>query len=153
MSDLTWTLLRVRGGAKSPDGTFGYLINGTTVFCTMEDDWKNNTPSESCIPDGTYTLQRSWYHAGGYEVFEVTNVPNRQRILIHVANTEENVKGCIAPGLAFGRVPVAKDEDTGAVGVTKDAVVSSKPALAAFMKAMEGHNTGTLTILWAPGVL
>ena len=70
-----------------PDGVFGDLTilkpgEHLLSLKTCEDDWKNNEPSISCIPAGTYTLHRTMYYHGGYEVFEVMNVPGRTRILI-----------------------------------------------------------------------
>jgi hypothetical protein len=43
--------------AYLPDGTFGELVfpDGTSMF-TVERPWKDNTPKESCIPDGIYQL-------------------------------------------------------------------------------------------------
>lgn len=136
------------------DGVFGTLrVPGSRVpLFTCEDDWKNNQPGVSCIPAGTYTLRRTMFHKHNYEAFEVTNVPGRSRILIHVGNTEEDVEGCILVGLKHGMLTVARDEDTG-LARTKRAVLGSKPAFKMFMSWMHGIDTATLVIEWAPGLL
>ena len=137
---------------QTPDGTFGTLMLPGLLLCTVEDDWKNNIPGESCIPPGYYTLRRSPYYHGGYETFEVTGVPGRSRILIHKANTEEDVKGCIGLGTRLGKLWVAKDEDTGATGVLKQGVVESAIAFQKFMTAMTGLDEAMLDVRWAVGL-
>lgn len=153
--------LMLERSAPTPDGVFGRLSaaafpgNSGLALVTVEDDWKDNTPGESCIPPGpghgviTYTLRRSWYHAGGYEAFEVVSVPGRSRILVHIANTEENVKGCIGVGLRMGKLLVPKDEDTGATNVEKRAVVASAEAYRRFMEYLRDVDTATLRVAWA----
>lgn len=138
------------------DGVFGvltvYATAGTVRFQTMEDDWLDNAPGRSCIPAGEYVLRRTVFHKHGVEAFEVTGVPGRNRILIHVANTEEDVEGCIGLGLHRGMVTVARDEDTVATHALKRAVTSSRQALDQFMHLMAGVDVASLTIGWAIGL-
>lgn len=133
-----------------PDGTFGILRLGDLEWPTCEDDWRNNERGQSCIPTGTYTLERTIYHKHGYPTFEVTGVPGRSRILIHPGNTEEDVEGCILLGVRRGFMD-RNDEDGGGLQ-HKNAVLDSKVAFQRFMAAMEGIDTATLTIRWAPGL-
>ena len=170
MTDLVvCTLTRDMGPRQSVDGTFGTLLTtvpGSMVLQTVEDDWLDNRTSVSCIPAGDYPLVRSWYHKHNYDVFEVTKVPGRRRILIHPANTEEDVEGCIGPGLRRGRLRV-HDEDvvcTFAAGGIKDAcpiashwveklaVVSSRQAFTLFMGWMAHVDQAILQVRWAPGL-
>jgi len=135
------------------DGTFGQLVMpGCPMLYTMEDDWLENLKGKSCIPAGDYDLQRCIFHRKQIETFEVTGVPNRTRILIHPANTEEDVEGCIGLGLRLGELYVKKDEDTGEVGVMKKAVVSSRQAFNTWMWAMQGYDTAVLQVRWATGL-
>jgi len=135
------------------DGTFGQLVMpGCPMLYTMEDDWLDNLRGKSCIPEGDYELVRSMFYRHRIETFEVTGVPDRSRILIHPANTEEDVEGCIGLGLRLGEIFVRKDEDTGAVGVMKKAVVSSKQAFNTWMWAMQGYDTAVLQVRWAHGL-
>jgi hypothetical protein len=146
------TLTRTQGGATSPDGTFGVLDLGHLVLQTVEDDWKDNQPGESCIPVGRYLLKRTVYHHGGYETFWVTNVPGRDRILIHRANTEEDVKGCIGVGMRRGKLSVHDEDDPAHPMVSKDAVVASHQAHTCFMEDMTLYDEAMLTVQWAPGL-
>lgn len=142
-------LIRKESGG---DGVFGVLRVGTIALHTVEDDWKNNEPGESCIPDGTYKLVRTQYHHGGYETFWVTNVEGRQRILIHRANTEEDVKGCIGVGMRRGFLWVHDEDNPDHPLVKKNAVVESREAHTAFMQAMQGVDEATLVIQWRDGL-
>jgi hypothetical protein len=135
---------------RTADGVFGVLTGAGLTLHTMEEDWRNNDRRISCIPVGTYPLRRTIYYRHGYETFEVAQVPNRSRILVHPANTEEDVEGCIGVGLRRGFLEVAKDEDTGERRVKKRAVVSSRAAFDRFMAALEDVDNATLVVEWDP---
>ena len=146
---------------RIPDGVFGELraiLDGeeagptTLALQTVEDDWRENAPKISCIPAGLYSLHRTIYHKHGYETVEVMGVPGRSRILIHPANTEEDLEGCIGVGLRRGKLWVAKDEDTGAVSVTKEAVVGSREAFRQLMELLAPVDEATLEVLWVGGL-
>lgn len=128
---------------KSDDGVFGTFEKWQTV----EEESLGNKPNVSCIPAGTYRCKRTWYKGGGYETFEVMMVPGRSRILFHVANTEEDVQGCIGFGMKRGHLE-RKDEDSGKV-VKKRAVLASTPAFKEFMEFFKGVNEWTLEIVEA----
>lgn len=83
-------------------GTFGTLTVGDWKCYSVEKPWKDNQPSHSCVPVGTYALALSTYHKGGYPAYELTHVPGRARILIHRANRATELEGCIAPGTGLG---------------------------------------------------
>jgi hypothetical protein len=55
------------------------------------------------IPAGTYVCTRTKYFKGGYPTFEIP-VPGHDRILLHVANVETELEGCIAVALKFGEL-------------------------------------------------
>lgn len=80
--------------------TLGRLFNPNDDrgWQTLELPWKNNQSNISCIPDGVYIAERDFYHHGGYECFELRNVPNRSEIKIHIGNYPKDVKGCIVLG-------------------------------------------------------
>ena len=94
--------------AQTRDGTFGRFGK----WLTVEEEWQGNKPRVSCIPTGVYLCHRTWYHGGGYETFEVMDVPGRSRILFHVANTENDLEGCLGIAGQLGVLQV-KDEDSG----------------------------------------
>ncbi len=133
-------LIRFIPNGMTADGTFGRFRQ----WATMEDDWLDNRPRVSCIPPDRYLCVRSFYHKGGYECFEITEVPGRSLIKIHAANVEEHVEGCVGLGLKVGQL-VVKDEDTG-VRRSKIAVLSSRKAHAEFMAEFKGVDKFWLTI-------
>ena len=89
-------------------GTFGKLAVGDKTFYTVEKPWQNNAPEISCVPDGNYTLTPHNSKKYGNvlcminEDIGVTHFkePNSKRFacLIHVANYEKDVLGCIGLG-------------------------------------------------------
>lgn len=68
-------------------------------FHTVEKPWRQNLPNVSCIPNGVYEAERSFFNRGGYKAVEILGVPDRTDILIHVANRAEDVSGCIGIGM------------------------------------------------------
>ena len=124
------------------DGVFGVMGPWTTV----EEEDLENRRNVSCIPAGAYVCQRSWYHKGNYETFEITGVPGRERILFHVLNTEEGTEGCVGVASRLGVLKV-EDED-GAGRIHKLAGLSSKLAFDAFMRRWDGIDEFLLVIEW-----
>jgi len=84
-------------------GVFGILRwdGGTEQCLTVERPWLGNRPNVSCIPIGNYLLQRDNFPRFG-NAFEVMGVPGRSAILIHAANTIDDIEGCIGPGERLG---------------------------------------------------
>lgn len=140
--------LLLRRLSNTDDGVFGRLYLPATPLYTIEEDWKGNQRRESCIPAGRYVLRRTIYHKHGYETFEVTGVPDRSRILIHPANTEEDVEGCIGVGLRPGKLWVRDEDDPKHPMVEKQAVVESKEAFRQFMMRMAGIDQAVLDVEW-----
>lgn len=144
--------------ADTPDGVFGVLELFDSVgarvlrLWTAEDDWLDNKPSVSCIPAGLYDCKRDVWHKYQVVVFQITSVPNRDRILIHYGNTEEDVQGCVIVGTDRGSVRV-KDEDLPGNPVRdKWAIVNSREAFKQWMAALEKVDSFPLEIRWAkPG--
>lgn len=67
---------------------------------TMELEYNDNRKRISCIPPGTYIVVKRTSHKYG-EHFHITNVPNRDFILIHSANYSRQLLGCIGVGASF----------------------------------------------------
>lgn len=96
-------ILELERFAYTPQGTFGRLkANGFECY-TVEEVWNNNQKSISCIPIGVYQVIKTTTPKHG-ECFMVSNVPNRTAILIHPANTIDDIEGCIGPGESLGVV-------------------------------------------------
>jgi hypothetical protein len=133
----------------APDGTFGLLFfpSGES-FYTAERPWLGNKKSESCIPEGVYALckrhspivQRT--SGGKYiEGWEVTDVPNRDYIMIHPGNFPlKDLEGCIAVGKSFQII-----EDR--LGVPRNAVGASRTAFNEMMELMEVSDYWDLEIV------
>lgn len=113
------------------------VLNGSQIvatFATLELAWKNNERKVSCIPKGKYTCVARFSPKYGKH-FHITNVPNRDLILIHHGNFHTDILGCILIGL--------KHADINNDGY-KD-VVSSRAAMERFVRLMP--NSFELTIL------
>jgi hypothetical protein len=110
---------------KQPDdgkqtlGTFN-VIGASFSGVTMELPYKDNQHRISCIPPGVYTVIKRNSPKYGYH-FHVTDVPNRDMILIHSANYSRQLLGCIAVGA--GNVDIDKD---GLIDVTASRLTLEK---------------------------
>jgi len=132
----------------SVHGTFGVMQVGNFVFFTLEEEWKDNAPNESCIPAGTYELQRVMYNRGGFMTYEIVGVPDRSQIKFHPGNTEEDTQGCILTGLMLGFLKVRLDEEEGRPR-KKLAVLKSRAGFEKFMGLLEGVDEVEIKITWS----
>lgn len=92
-------LNRYSEGENQTLGKFdGFKGNDHIFSCfILELPWLDNKPFISCIPKGTYLVKP--YSSKDYpNVYEITGVPNRDKILIHWGNYNRNTKGCQLPG-------------------------------------------------------
>lgn len=140
-------------------GTYGRLSGAGSSLPTVERPWLGNVPNKSCIPQGVYEWE-PWVsptHGNCLIIHSEQHdgVPHHQRIwktkedgerfggrwgiLIHVANTAEELAGCVAPGLEFGT-------PYGRWGVTQ-----SRDAMSALLRATEGKGGGMLRIYYEAG--
>lgn len=108
---------------KQTLGTMYY--NGREICKTLELAWRNNERRISCIPVGTYKVVRRASPKYGAH-FHLTNVPNRNLILIHNGNYHFQINGCILVG--------ATHEDVNMDGY-KD-VTRSKPTMEKILKIL-----------------
>ena len=97
------TLIRKSYSDKQTIGTLVvYDKNNNEIFnCdTLELDWQNNDPKQSCIPPGEYeVVPRKSAKYGSH--LHVTGVPNRSLILIHHGNYHSDILGCILVGNGY----------------------------------------------------
>jgi len=82
--------------------TLGYFYVDGADFKgkTMELEYNDNKKRISCIPPGTYTVVKRTSPKYGQH-FHITNVPNRDMILIHGCNYSRQLLGCIGVGESF----------------------------------------------------
>jgi len=75
-----------------------YEDNNIVYSCkTLELPWKNNEKRVSCIPEGQYkVVKRNSAKYGDH--FHITNVDNRDYILIHSGNYHTQILGCVLVG-------------------------------------------------------
>jgi hypothetical protein len=132
-------------------GTQGELFSEDKMFhCyTIERPWADNSPQlHSSIPTGTYRCRRGQQgefpkHPGS---FEIMGVPNRSTILFHVANTMDDLLGCVGIGDKWGTLVGSNPAHPEHVGVSMPAVLGSKSGYARFMAFLEGEDEFMLTI-------
>jgi hypothetical protein len=128
--------------AYTPDGTFGKIYIGDQSWFTVERPWVNNAPFISCIPEGEYKLQ--WYTSpkfgttlaviGGTVSLFPDSKSKRSAILVHPANTMDDLQGCIGLGTSRGVVR------------NKWAVVNSGSAVTQFQNALKGLNNVNFSV-------
>lgn len=96
--------------AYLPDGsgTFGLWTVEGEKFHILEPPWKANARSESCIPEGVYTLRKrpspivERTSRGEFtEGWEVTGIAGRDLIMVHVGNWTMDTDGCLLVGERF----------------------------------------------------
>jgi hypothetical protein len=110
MSDLL--LIRRHDDGKATWGELHLLPPPFQLCYTLENTWRDNERSVSCIPAGAWPLtvrteggwhekyrKRYAWHQGMIEV----QTPNREFILFHAGNTHEDTRGCILPGIRLGK--------------------------------------------------
>lgn len=107
--------LKLTRFGSTPDGTFGKLEVVGETFYTVEQDWEDNEPGESCVPCGTYDLiwlatstrvppeylGHTWY-LEGETVTAGYSGKRRTRCAMHQANIIDHVRGCIGVGTGRG---------------------------------------------------
>lgn len=91
-------------------GMFGKLVTEGFESLTVEREWLDNKPFHSCIPAGDYVLVPHKYR-GRYDTFALVGYTvshyeqkgfERYAVVIHPANVQSDLAGCIAPGSGRG---------------------------------------------------
>lgn len=124
----------IRYGSIPKIGTFGKLQTDSFSCVTLEREWLHNEPYVSCIYPGQYICSLVNSPKFG-RVYEVKNVVARSHILIHPANIQLDLQGCIALGKEFCSLSTPK---TG--GMVVWGINNSKSTVKAFMDHMNGED-------------
>jgi hypothetical protein len=97
-------------GANQPSGvgqTLGILqvLDGSgkllKEYTTVEEPWRGNQSSVSCIPPGRYSFTKSAsnHNPSLGSVLRFTGIPFRDGVLMHIGTTYRDTEGCILPGI------------------------------------------------------
>ncbi len=82
-------------------GTFS--VDGVQKYFSLElpelFEGQPNVPDKTCIPVGTYDVQRLWSNHWNQMMPHVVGVPGRSEVEIHVANFPHDILGCIGIGM------------------------------------------------------
>ena len=119
---------------SSDQGTFGRFIAGGLGLFSGELPWRDNAPSISCIPAGTYLSVFTHSPRFGRHLYLVGAVRARSGIRLHSANLmgdaakgfRSQLNGCIALGERLGWIDGQK------------ALILSAPAI----RRLEAHFAG-----------
>lgn len=78
-------------------------VDGVQKYFTLElpesFEGHPNVTNKTCIPAGTYPVQRLWSGHFGAMMPHITDVPGRNEIEIHVANFPHDILGCMGIGM------------------------------------------------------
>jgi Family of unknown function (DUF5675) len=81
-------------------GTFS--VDGVQKYFSLElpelFEGQANVPDKTCIPVGTYDVQRLWSGHWDQMMPHVVGVPGRSEVEIHIANFPHDILGCIGIG-------------------------------------------------------
>jgi hypothetical protein len=97
-------------GANQPSGvgqTLGILqvLDGSgkllKEYTTVEEPWRGNQSSVSCIPPGRYSFTKSAanHNPSLGSVLRFSGIPFRDGVLMHIGTTYKDTEGCILPGI------------------------------------------------------
>lgn len=117
------------------DRTFGFLQDklGQILAVSIERPWANNESNVSCIPHGTYKVQKD--DTGKFRYYKLTHKRNeytnewidlrkaigRDAIEIHHGNYSHNFQGCIGLGEAIMNINNGSFQDWG-ISNTKNTI-------------------------------
>lgn len=137
--------------------TLSHLRAGGHDLFGLEDPWNDNEPFNSCVPDGVYDLvpHSSEDHPDTWALVclenRVVHLPSHRRserdrycCVIHPGNWEDDVQGCILPGM-FPTIMIDRVHGRPelAVGQSRDAMARIRKTL---VPGSKGHRLLIRTI-------
>lgn len=120
---------------ETGEGSPGVLMDneGFPLCLTLERQWLDNKPMESCVPKGNYQNHLVTKPIHGI-CWEMQGVKDRSDILWHKGNIFTNSNGCILLGYAF-------DVLSGLHGIASSGLAYDK-----FMNYLKGETEFTIII-------
>lgn len=95
---------------------------------TLELPWKDNKTDISCIPDGSYWVDKYLSPTKGRGiVFQFSNVKGRSNVQIHVGNFNRDILGCVLVGQGFSDIDRDGYLDVYSSGRTMDKLLEIMP--------------------------
>lgn len=95
---------------------------------SLELPWKDNKKNVSCIPSGSYWVDKYLSPTKGRGiVFQFSNVPGRSNIQIHKGNYFTDILGCTLPGAGFTDINKDGYLDVYSSGRTMDKLLEIMP--------------------------
>lgn len=89
---------------QTEEASLGSLVVDGLPFCyTLELPWLGNARNISCIPTGSYRWQLITSEKYG-RTLRISDVPERDGILIHSGNYTSDTEGCVLVGRCFERL-------------------------------------------------
>jgi hypothetical protein len=123
------------------DCTSGQLsLEGEVVAYTLERPWEGNIPLISSIPAGNYGGFVRTETKDRWRI-ELTDVPNRSNIQLHIGNTLADGVGCIMIGASL-------QDDLCTLVASKSAFDKFKLSFAAAAAMLGQNDTNTPIELW-----
>lgn len=143
--------LTLRTLEQNAYATYSQLVDQEEkqLCVTLENPWVDlnhdgiSDRNVSCIPGGTYVCRRRYSEAHGCEVFEVTGVPGRDNVEMHIGCLPRDTKGCVLLGSQFGEVDYGDGKPDG----KGHGVTGSHAAFKSFMDHMKGIDVFTLHVV------
>lgn len=135
---IKYLITRICTGINGTFGVISEIIKDTiTPFAlTLERQWLDNQKSISCIPTGEYICMRVNSPKFG-DTFEICNVPNRDHILFHRGNIDDDSHGCVLVGEQFGTLNGSPS------------IQASKEGYGEFMNKNTGLSVFGIKIIWS----
>jgi hypothetical protein len=93
-------VVRLWKTSEAITGTFS--VDGQQKYFSLElpelFDGQPNVTDKTCIPAGTYAVQRLWSNHWNQMMPHIVGVPGRTEIEIHIANFPKDILGCMGIG-------------------------------------------------------
>ena len=103
--------LNLKRISKNDYGVYGtFILNYQPICQSFELPWMDNKRRISCIPSGLYKVSPHISPHFG-PCYHINDVQDRNYVLIHPGNIDDDTKGCILPGLMYGDVWSKEDQE------------------------------------------
>lgn len=101
VGNLNLAVERFQATSLSIIGTL--TVNGTFICYTLEEAWRNNQKSHSCVSLGTYGafIRYDSTKANREWCFQLNDANGRTAIQMHIGNKPSHTEGCVLVGTSY----------------------------------------------------